>query len=376
MRVLVTGATGFVGGRLVTALRETDHEVTALVRDADGYDAPPDVRVVEGDLLEPGSFDDALDVDAAYYLVHSMRAGEDFAERDRRAARNFATAASEAGVERVVYLSGLGDESDDLSAHLQSRREVEYLLAEGTHDLTVLRAAVIVGAGSASFDIVRQLVTRLPVMITPRWVRTPCQPIAVDDVVAYLVGALSVPETAGGTYEIGGPEVLSYAEMLRRTGRELGRRLVLVPVPVLTPTLSSYWVELVTDVDRHVARALIGGLNNPVVVSDDRIRELVPVELTPFDTAVARALGTTGDADVDVDADADAGTGTDADADADASTGSDGDEDGTGTGTGNGNENGKGNGTGTDDGEDLTATTDGGRRTPRRQQQSEAPEAE
>ena len=305
MRVLVTGATGFVGGRLVPALLAAGHEVTALVRDAGRYDAPAGVRVLEGDLLEPGSFDAALDVDAAYYLVHSMGAGEDFAARDRRAARNFARAASAAGIERVVYLSGLGDEEDDLSEHLRSRREVERVLATGEYDLTVLRAAVIVGAGSISFELVTQLVKRLPVMVTPRWVFTPCQPIAISDVVAYLVGVLETPETAGETFDVGGPEVLSYAEMLRRTGRLRGWTPRLLPVPVLTPRLSSLWVGLVTDVDTVVARELIEGLRNPVVARDARIRELLPVELTPFDEAVARAFAERrGDRDASVPAEA------------------------------------------------------------------------
>lgn len=295
MRVLVTGATGFVGNRLVPALLDAGHEVTVLVRDADRYGGPADVRVVEGDLLEPGSFDRALDVDAAYYLVHSMQSGGDFEERDRRAARNFADAASERGVERVVYLGGLGSGNDRLSKHLQSRREVEYILGEGDYELTTLRAAIIIGDGSASFEMVKQLAKRLPVMITPRWVRTECQPIAIDDVVAYLVGVLDVPETAGETYEIGGPDVLTYGELLQRTGERLGRHPRIVSVPVLTPRLSAYWVDLVTDVPRSVARPLIDGLKNPVVVEDNRIRELVSVELTPFDVAVQRALGTDDD---------------------------------------------------------------------------------
>ncbi|MFB6174173.1 MAG: NAD(P)H-binding protein [Halobacteriales archaeon] len=291
MRVLVTGATGFVGGRLVPALLAADHDVTALVRDAARYDPPDDVRVVEGDLLEPGSFDPALDVEAAYYLVHSMGSAGDFEDRDRRAARNFADAAEDAGVERVVYLGGLGESRDELSEHLRSRREVEAVLGDAAYDLTVLRAAIIVGRGSASFEMVRQLAVRLPVMITPKWVRTECQPIAAADVIAYLAGVLDVPATAGGTYEIGGPEVMTYEAVMRRTARiAAGSEPIVIPVPVLSPRLSSYWVELMTDVPKHVARPLILGLKNPVVVRDDSIRDHLGIELTPFDEAVERAL--------------------------------------------------------------------------------------
>ena len=293
MRVLVTGATGFVGGRLVPALVEAGHEVVALVRDPDRYEAPPDVTVRSGDLLEPGSFEGALEgVDAAYYLVHSMHAGPDYAERDRRAAHNFAKAADARGVDRVIYLGGLGEERDRLSEHLQSRREVEYILANHEFDLTTLRAAVVIGEGSASFEVVRQLGKRLPLMITPKWVRTPCQPIAIDDVIAYLVGVLDSEATRDGTFEIGGPEVLTYEALIRRTARLAGRREPYVlPVPVLTPKLSAYWLGLVTEVPTSVAHPLILGLKNPVVVTDHRIEELVPVEPTPFEEAVRRALG-------------------------------------------------------------------------------------
>ncbi|MFT4956892.1 MAG: hypothetical protein ACI9PP_000076 [Halobacteriales archaeon] len=298
MRVCVTGATGFIGSRLVPALLGAGHEVTVVTRDPSGYEPPAaDVRVVEGDLLEPGSFDEALEaVDAAYYLVHSMGGDGDFKERDRRAATNFRESAAAAGVDRVIYLGGLGGEEDEesLSDHLKSRREVEHLLGEGEYDLTVLRAAIVIGAGSASFEIVIQLGRRLPVMITPKWVRTPAQPIAVSDVVAYLVGVLDVPETAGETFEIGGPDVVTYQEMLEQTAHLMGRRLYVIPVPVLTPTISAYWLDLVTDADPAVAHALVKGLRNPVVVTDDRIRDLVDVELTPFETAVERALAENG----------------------------------------------------------------------------------
>ncbi|WP_049981188.1 NAD(P)H-binding protein [Halolamina rubra] len=292
MNVLVTGATGFVGQRLVPALLDAGHEVSVLVRDRTRYDAPDNVAVYEGDVLEPAGLDDALaDVDAAYYLIHAMGGGRGFEERDRRGARNFASAAEAAGVDRVIYLSGLGVSGDDLSAHLRSRREVEAVLGRGAYELTVLRAAIIVGHGSASFRIVRQLSSRLPVMITPRWVSTRVQPIAIADVIAYLVGVLDAPETAGGTFEIGGPELLTYREMLSTVGRILtGREPYIVPVPVLTPRLSAYWVDLVTDVPAGVAHPLIDGMATDVVVTDDRIRSLVPVELTPFETAVERAI--------------------------------------------------------------------------------------
>lgn len=252
------------------------------------------LRWVAADVLDASSLDAALaGVDAAYYLVHSLGA-RDFEERDLRAAENVAGAAERTGLRRLVYLGGLGDDAPDLSAHLRSRRDTGRRLASGAVPVTTLQAGIVIGSGSAAFETVVALVERLPVMICPRWVTTPTQPIALRDVVRYLVAAGDDPELAGGTFDVGGPDVLTYRDMIERIAVLLGRRPRIVEVPVLTPRLSSYWLHLVTPVGAAVARPLIDGLRNPTVVRDDRMRSLVPFELTPFDDAARAALGAKG----------------------------------------------------------------------------------
>lgn len=286
--VLVAGGTGFVGRRLVAALVDDGHDVRVMTRSPEKYRGPG--KAVFGDVADETSLPDALDgAEAAYYLVHSLDSA-DFEELDARAGRAFGNAAAAAGVGQIVYLGGLGDDHDDLSAHLRSRREVESLLGEAGVPVTVLRAGIIVGHGGISWEITRQLVEHLPAMITPRWVRTRTQPIAVDDVVRYLVGVLGLPAATGKVFEIGGPEVLEYRTMLTRVAKVEGRRLPILPVPLLTPGLSSRWLAFVTDVDTQAGRNLIDSMANEVVVRDDAIRSVVPFELTGYDDAVRHAL--------------------------------------------------------------------------------------
>ncbi len=291
MRTLVVGATGFVGRRLVDALLERGHDVVAFSRHASTEPFPDGVEPFEGDLEDPDSLTGlCADVDVAYYLVHSLT-DDDFAERDRRYASRFRDLATAAGVDRVIYLSGISGDGVDLSEHLASRREVESLLAGGSYDLTVLRAAVIIGAGSASFQILEDLSERLPVMVVPEWVRTPCQPIAIGDAVTYLVELLDADETRGETYDIGGPTVWSYESLLRLTASEKGKTIYIVPVPVMTPELSSHWLRLTTEVAYPVARALAESMRNPVTVREDAdLQRVIPIDRTSIDAAVRTAL--------------------------------------------------------------------------------------
>ena len=289
MRVLVAGSTGFVGRELCPALRAAGHDVVAMTRRPEDYDGIGEP--VRGDVAEPASLASALQgSEAAYYLVH--RLGEkNFARADAQAATAFGAAAAEAQVGRIIYLGGLGDTNDDLSEHLRSRREVETLLGEGGVPVTVLRAGIIVGDGGISWEMTRQLVEHLPAMVTPRWVHTKTQPIAVADVIRYLVGVLETPETTGRVFDIGGPEVLEYVQMLRRVAAIEGRPLLVLPVPLLSPSLSSLWLALVTDVDVATGRALIDSMTNEVVVRDDSIRSMVPFTPMDYDAAVRVALG-------------------------------------------------------------------------------------
>ncbi len=293
--VLVTGATGYIGGRLVPRLLEQGFPVRCLTRDPRKLDNRAwvdQVEVFQGDVLDAGSLSRALEgCSVAYYLVHSMMAGEKmFVERDRIAARNFATAAGEADIERVIYLGGLGRRADNLSEHLASRQEVGDLLRGGPVPVTELRAAMILGSGSASFEMMRTLVQRLPIMLCPKWVLTRNQPIALRDVLAYLIGCLREPATAGGIFDIGGPDVLTYKEMMIRFGKILGRRLRIVVVPVLTPRLSAHWMNLVTPIPRSIAYPLVEGLRSEVVCENNRIQELVPIERTSFAKAIQLAM--------------------------------------------------------------------------------------
>lgn len=292
--VLVAGASGYVGGQLIPGLLERGIRVRALSRSPERLTdlSRQGVEVVPGDVMDRASLRSALQgVQAAYYLVHSMSGtgARSFAEYDRYGAQNFATESKH--LDQVIYLGGLGDPEDDLSPHLRSRYEVGEILMAGAAPVTVLRAGMVIGRESASFIMLRSLVQRLPLMVCPRWVDTRTQPIAVDDVLGYLLAALGTSEAMNASYEIGGAEIMTYMEMMDRMGAILGKRHVILKVPVLTPTLSAYWVDLVTPVPASVAHALIEGLRNEVVVRDDAARRVLPIPLTPFDEAVRSALG-------------------------------------------------------------------------------------
>jgi uncharacterized protein YbjT (DUF2867 family) len=303
LRILVMGATGYIGGRLVPRLAAAGHHVRCLARRPEklaGVDWAVHVEVVQGDALDPASLDAAMqDVDVVYYLVHSIGSSGSFSDSDRTAAANTADAAARAGVSRVVYLGGLVPSGEVASAHLASRAEVGQILLDGPVPAIVLQAGVIIGSGSASFEMLRYLTERLPVMVTPKWVRSRVQPIAVRDVLSYLTGVLDLDPTVNRRFDIAGPDVLTYRGMMQRYAAVAGLpRRVIVPVPVLTPWLSSHWVNVVTPVPKAIAQPLIESLRNSVVAREHDIEALIPFELCPFDEAVRLALARIREADV------------------------------------------------------------------------------
>ena len=293
-RVLVTGATGYVGGRLLAALEQTGAPLRCLARrpEALAGRVAASTEVVKGDCLDPATLPAALaGVDTAYYLVHSMGSGRSFAALDETAARHFGQAAQAAGVRRIVYLGGLGAaEEAELSEHLRSRQQTGDVLRASGVPVVELRASIVIGSGSLSYEMVRALVERLPVMVCPRWVQVPTQPIAVDDLVAYVLAARDLPPGAEGVYEVGGPDAVSYRDIMMEYARQRGLRRWLIPVPLLTPRLSSLWLGLVTPLYARVGRKLIESLRNPTVVTSDRARKTFAVRPRPLREAIARAL--------------------------------------------------------------------------------------
>lgn len=301
-RILVTGATGYIGGRLVPRLLDKGFVVRCLARNPARLQGRPwsdRVETVKGDVTDAGSLEGAFDdVEAAYYMIHSMGDTAEFHDRDLTAARQFSEAAAAAGVERIIYLGGLGDAADALSEHLQSRQETGAALRSGGVPVTEFRAAIVVGSGSVSFEMIRNLTERLPVMICPSWVYSRVQPIAVRNVLAYLVAALDTPESAGKVIEIGGADVMTYGEMMTAYAEVRGLKRLLIPVPVLTPRLSSYWVHWTTPIPAEIAKPLIEGLKNEVIVRDTVAEDLFPdIERFDYRTAVSLALARLDDGD-------------------------------------------------------------------------------
>lgn len=300
-QVLVTGASGYIGGRLVSELLARGHQVRCVARTPRKLDAAPwhdQVEVVRADIAD--DLTEAMaGIDTAVFLVHSIGEGKDWIARERAIAESFRRSAERAGVGRIVYLGGLGDDSSNLSAHLRSRHDVGAVLADGPIETVELRAAVVIGTGSASFEMLRYLTEVLPVMVTPKWVDTLCQPISIRDVLRYLVAVIEEPGPLAGILEIGGPDVVSYAEMMAVYAQQAGlKKRRLIPVPVLTPRLSSLWVGLVTPVPAQLARPLVDSLVNSVTVNDHRAESLFPFDRVPLAEAIHRAIGRTAMGDV------------------------------------------------------------------------------
>ncbi|MDY0038825.1 MAG: NAD(P)H-binding protein [Desulforhabdus sp.] len=299
-KVLLTGVTGFIGGRLLPGLVKQGFRVRCLVRSPKqppgGLGQHPSVEMAIGDMLRPDTLPSAMEgIDTAYYLVHSMggrgiSSFKSFIERDSFAAENFVKSAEKAGVSRIIYLGGLGEMGDDLSEHLRSRQKVGEILRSGSMQTTTLRAANIIGAGGAPFEMLRYMVERLPVMVCPKWIKTRGQPIAVDNVIEYLVGCLVEHATAGQTFDIGGPDIITYQQLMLIYARVRRLKRIIVIVPVLTPRLSSYWINLVTPVPAGVVMPLVEGLKNEVICRDNKIRELIPIRLIPMEEAICTAL--------------------------------------------------------------------------------------
>ncbi len=294
--ILVTGGSGYVGGRLIPLLEQQGVKLRCLARNPDKLRANvrPETEIVQGDVLDRSSLDQALrSVQTAYYLVHLMAGAEskDFEQQDRQAATQFAQAAKNAGVKRIVYLGGLGDDAlPDLSPHLRSRHEVGQILRESGVETIEFRASVVIGAGSLSFDLMKSLTDRLPVMLCPKWLSTPTQPIAVDDVLAYLLAAKDLPPGESQIFEIGGTDVVTYGGLIREYARQRGLRRWLISVPVLTPYLSGLWLALVTPASFEVGRHLIEGLKNPTIVRDQKALEVFAIRPMGVREAIQRAL--------------------------------------------------------------------------------------
>ena len=292
--VLLTGATGYIGGRLLSNLRQrSDLRIRCLARRPEhlANQIGEDVEVVQADLLKPETLDNALaGVRSAYYFVHSMGTDKDFEDLDRQAAENFVAAADKAGVKRIIYLGGLGDEDQKLSKHLRSRQETGDVLRTSRAKVIEFRAGIVIGSGSLSFELIRALVERLPIMICPKWVRVKTQPIAVEDILAYLEQALTVDIEQSEIFEIGGPDQCSYGDIMQEYARQRGLRRWMIPVPVLTPRLSSLWLGLVTPVYARIGRKLVDSLKSPTVVTNTKALEIFPVEPRGLQEAIARAL--------------------------------------------------------------------------------------